>query len=310
MSGQYFEPTTVEEAVAIGAEHGENARFVAGGTDLVVLARKLRRPLPPVLIALHRMTELAEVGSPADGSLSIGAGVSHDRLSRDPLVTGPYTAVSDGSALVGSPATRHVGTLGGNLCNASPANDTGSALLVLDASVETASSAGRSALSLADFFVAPGRTSLAAGELLVKVNLPAPPAGVFGSAYVRLDYRRAMEIAVVGAAASVLLDGDGVIERASVSLTAVAPTCIVVPAVGEHLRGQPALPETLREAAQLTREAASPIDDVRAPANYRAATVPVLVQRALSCAVRRARGESIAVPASLSVTFNAAGEAA
>ncbi len=216
MTVLYLEPRTLEEAVAALAEHGDAARVVAGGTDLVVLARKRRAMLADVLVALHRIDdingiELEDVkgaaiayGGPSPfGGLRIGAATPHATIEHHPSVIERFTALADGSALVGSPATRHVGTIGGNLANASPANDTGSPLLVFDASVDVWSASGVRNLALADFFAGPGRTALRPGEILSSVVIPRAPSTPAGSAYIRLDYRQAMEIAVVGAAATV-----------------------------------------------------------------------------------------------------------
>ena len=305
MGGRYLEPTTIEEAVALAAEHAPQARFVAGGTDLVVLARKSRTPLPDTLIAIHRISELRGVTAEADGSIRIAGGTTHAQLESDPTILRSLTAIADGAALVGSPATRHVGTLGGNLCNASPANETGSPLLVFGASVELASPSERRTFPLERFFVGPGETTRRSDELLVAVKVPPADQGggvaAAGSAYLRLDYRLAMEIAVVGAAVAVALDGDGKVTDARLALTAVAPMCVEVPGIAEALRGRQPTEEVLREAERLAAEAAQPIDDVRAPADYRQAMVPVVVRRAFRIAVRRALGEVVPVPATLTV---------
>jgi CO/xanthine dehydrogenase FAD-binding subunit len=287
-------------------EHGADAKLVAGGTDLVVLARKRRAPLADVLIALHRVDDLRGIaplarGGPAvaygaewHGGLRIGAASTHAEIERHPDILERFTALADGSALVGSPATRHVGTIGGNLANASPANDTGSALLVLGASVELTSTDGTRDIGFAEFFEGPGKTALRPGELISAITLRGVRrTGSTGSAYIRLDYRQAMEIAVVGAAAMVDLDDEGLIADARLALTAVAPTCIEVPGVGDALRGRDlADPASWEDVGRRAAEAAVPIDDVRAPAAYRAAMVPVVVRRAFDLAVRRARGEA------------------
>ena len=304
MTRLYLEPRTTEEAVAALAEHGPAAKVVAGGTDLVVLARKRQSPLADVLVAVHRIAEINSVEEDDPTGLRIGAATPHANLERHALVVERFSALADGSALVGSPATRHVGTLGGNLANASPANDTGSPLLVFGASVELRSAAGVRTMSLSEFFVGPGHTALADDELLASVHVPGlNGTGPVGSAYIRLDYRQAMEIAVVGAAAMVRLaddSPDAAIEDARLALTAVAPTCIEIPRVGELLRGRdPDDPAAWDEAGRRAAEAAAPIGDVRAPAGYRAAMIPVIVRRAFRAAVRRARGEHIPVPATL-----------
>jgi CO/xanthine dehydrogenase FAD-binding subunit len=295
----YSEPHSVADAVALAAQHGSSAQFLAGGTDLVVLARKRSQPLPPALIAIHRLAELQGVEERADGSLHVGAAVTHAELETNPAVLDRFTALADGAALVGSPATRNVATLGGNLCNGSPAMDTGSPLLVFGASVTVRFETGSRDIPLAAFVEGPGRTAASPGELVTSIRLAAPPPGAAGSAYVRLDYRLAMEIAVVGAAALVVLTGDGRVAHAHVALTAVAPTCVSAPEVAAQLQGAVPDDEVLRRAAQAAATAARPIDDVRAPAGYRQAMVPIAVHRALAAAVRRARGEPVAVPATL-----------
>jgi CO/xanthine dehydrogenase FAD-binding subunit len=287
MAELYAEPTTVDEALEALGQLAPDAAIVAGGTDLVVGARSGKRALPDALVSIHRVAELEGHTGGRGEPLRLGALVTHATLEREPLVRASYSALSDAAALVGSPATRHVGTLGGNLANASPAMETGSPLLVFDASVELASPAGRRTLPLTDFLLGPARTALGEGELVTAVGVPELPARS-GSAYLRLEYRRAMEIAVVGAAALVVLD-DGVVADVRIALTAVAPTCIRATTAEEALRGREPTEAVLAEAAAASAEHASPIDDVRAPADYRRAMVPVIVRRALEQAVARAR---------------------
>jgi len=291
MTGRtYAEPATLDEALRILGELGPGAGVVAGGTDIVVGARSGKNPLPDALVAIHRLAELDSVAGGSSEPLRLGALVTHGSIEASPLLRERYSALADASALVGSPATRHVGTLGGNLCNASPAMEAGSPLLVYGASVELTSGSGSRTLTVEDFLLGPGKSARADGELLTGVSVPVLPERS-GSAYVRLEYRRAMEIAVVGAAALVVLDGDGRCAEARIALTAVAPTCLRAGAAEASLAGSEPTPEALAEAARLSADAASPIDDVRAPADYRRAMVPVIVRRALENALARARGE-------------------
>jgi CO/xanthine dehydrogenase FAD-binding subunit len=288
MGRTYHAPASLDEAVALLAELGNEAGVVAGGTDLVVAARGGRRPLPTALVAIHRLGELARISGPPSGGLAIGALVTHADLERSDVVRRRWTALADAAALVGSPATRHVGTLGGNLCNASPAMESGAPLLVYDASVELRSASGTRSLPLADFLLGPARTALVSGELLTGVTVPPQPGGRVGSAYLRLDFRAAMEIAVVGAAVLVALDAGGRCTEARIALTAVAPTVVRAADAETALRGQ--IPTTERVAAAAARavEAARPIDDVRATARYRTAMVPVIVRRVIELALKRA----------------------
>jgi CO/xanthine dehydrogenase FAD-binding subunit len=288
----YSAAHTLDEALAALAA---GARPVAGGSDLVVGARQGKAPLPESLVGIHGVSGLAGI-SADDGALVLGALVNHAEIEADESVAAGWTALADGSALVGSPATRYVGTIGGNIMNSSPAMDTGAALLVLGAEVELRSQSGSRTVPLADLWTGPGRTSAAPGELLVQVRVPALPARS-GSAYLRLEYRRAMEIAVVGAAAAVTLNGDGDVESCRIALTAVAPTIVRSPAGEAAIAGKPVNEETLAAVAAGASADASPISDVRAGEAYRRHTVGVMARRAVEAAVARARGEHVPVPA-------------
>ena len=292
--------TTLDEAlIAVAA----GARPVAGGSDLVVGARQGKSPLPESVVAIDRIDSLANIDAAPDGT-SIGALVTHARLESDESIVAHYTALADASALVGSPSTRNVGTIGGNVMNASPAMDTGAPLVVLGAEVELQSTSGSRRVAIADLWTAPGRTSASPGELCVAVHLPARP-DTSGSAYVRLEYRRAMEIAVVGAAASVALDQSGSLVSISVALTAVAPTIIAVNGI-DTLLGRPVDDTLLADIAALASAQAVPISDLRASDRYRRHCIGVMARRAVDAAARRARGESIAVPVNRSLGIGAA----
>jgi CO/xanthine dehydrogenase FAD-binding subunit len=273
-------PETVEEALAAVAAGGVP---VAGGTDLVVAARSGRHPLPDALVSLHRLDGLRGISVTENGALALGALVTHGEIERSEQVRGSWTALVDAAALVGSPATRHVGTVGGNLANASPAMELGAPLLVHDARVEV--NDGGRALPVAELLAGPGKTTLRPGELITRVVVPNPRP----SAYMRLEYRRAMEIAVVGAAALLVLDDRGRVTTARVALTAVAPTCIRAPSAEAALEHRELSEDVLAEAAGLAAEAASPISDVRASERYRRAQIPVVVRRTLERALARAR---------------------
>ena len=273
-------PETVEEALAAVAAGGVP---VAGGTDLVVAARSGRHPLPDALVSLHRVGALRGISFTETGALALGALVTHGEIERSEQMRGSWAALADAAALVGSPATRHVGTVGGNLANASPAMELGSPLLVHDARVEV--NDGGRALPVAELLAGPGKTTLRPGELITRVVVPNPGP----SAYMRLEYRRAMEIAVVGAAALLVLDDRGRVTTARVALTAVAPTCVRAPSAEAALEHREPSEDVLAEAAGLAAEAASPISDVRASERYRRAQIPVVVRRTLERALARAR---------------------
>lgn len=280
---------SLDEALAALAA---GARPVAGGSDLVVGARHGKAPLPAAIVAIDRLAELAAITA-TDRGISVGALVNHASLMIDPTIVANFTCLADASALVGSPATRNVGTLGGNVMNGSPAMDTGAPLMVLNASVELVSQTARRRIPVADLWTGPGQTVAATAELCCAIYLPDLPAQS-GSAYVRLEYRRAMEIAVVGAAAAVSLDGEGNIASVSVALTAVAATIIAVTGT-ESVVGL-GVDAAAERIATLASAQATPISDLRAGAAYRRHCVGVMARRALVAAGRRAAGESISVP--------------
>ncbi len=290
----YVEAADVASAVAAMAT---GARPVAGGTDLVVGARHGKAPLPESLVGIHRVPGLSSLERLPDGGLRVGALVTHAQMAIDADVLTAFTGLADASAIVGSHATRANGTLGGNVMNASPAMDTGAPLLCHGGVAVLVGPGGERRVPLAELWTGPGRTSAAPDELLVAVELEAPPAGRSGSAYVRLQYRRQMEIAVVGVGAAVALDDAGTVTAARIAISALSP---VIERVGE---AEAALVGTdgataVEAAAAAVAAAARPISDVRGSAEYRRAMARVIGRRAVLTAVRRALGETVSVPAS------------
>jgi CO/xanthine dehydrogenase FAD-binding subunit len=277
---------------------------VAGGTDLVVGHRQGKSPLPARLVAIDRVPELAGIENADGGGLRIGATTTHDDLMSNPDVVGRYTALADAAALIGSPATRNVATLGGNLMNASPAMDTGAPLMVLGTTVELRSISGIRSVDLADLWTGPGTTTATADELLVACHL-APRPERSGSAYVRLEYRRSMEIAVVGAAASVTLGAEGELSSLDLALTAVGPTILTVDGT-DRLGGRPIDDQLLHDVAELARSTASPISDLRAGDRYRRHCVGIMARRAVETAAERAAGREVAIPVNRSSGVGAA----
>src|SRR5581483_11875443 len=221
---------------------------------------------------------------------------THAELAAHPLVRSRLTAFADACAIVGSHSTRAFGTIGGNLMNASPAMETGGPLLCFDAAVVLRSVSGARALAIDELLAGPGQTTAAPDELLEEVKVPRVPEGT-GSSYVRLEYRRQMEIAVVGATAVVRIEA-GQVTDARVAITALSPTIRRVGEAEAALLGTDGGSEALRSAARAIAAAARPISDVRASADYRSAMAAVIGRRAIEVACGRADGEQIPVPAS------------
>jgi CO/xanthine dehydrogenase FAD-binding subunit len=292
VSVTYQKASSIEEAVRALSE---GARPVAGGTDLVVGARQGKAPLPDSLVAIHDVADLRGIAE-TDGGLVLRALVTHEQLVADPIVRERYTALADASAIVGSHATRYVGTIGGNVMNASPAMETGGPLMCFGAVARLVSAGGQRDVPLEELFTGPGETTARPDELLTEVILPAPEPGM-GSCYVRLEYRRQMEIAIVGATCMVCVDGDG-ITGARVAITALAPTIRRVSEAEAALVGSDGGTEAVRRAADAVAAASQPISDVRGSDRYRRAMAAVMARRAAAAAVSRARGGDVPIPAS------------
>jgi CO/xanthine dehydrogenase FAD-binding subunit len=222
--------------------------------------------------------------------------VTHaDIIASEPILA-RYPALADASAIVGSHATRAQGTIGGNVMNASPAMDTGGPLLCFGATVTLRSPSVERSIALDELWTGPGTTSARPDELLVAIELPALAEGT-GSSYVRLEYRRQMEIAVVGATAVVTVDGDRVTD-ARVAITALTPTIRRVPGSEAALVGTEGGDDAVQASAAAAAAASTPISDVRASAEYRRAMAEVIAGRAIAAALTRARGGSVPIPAS------------
>ena len=292
MTTTFVTAESVDDAVSAMAG---GARPVAGGTDLVVGARQGKAPLPESLVAIHRIAELRDIES-LDEVLRLGALTTHEEITGHPVVLARLTALADASAIVGSHATRAQGTIGGNVMNASPAMETGGPLICFDATVTLHGPNGVRWVAAADLFSGPGQTTAHPDELLTAVDVPLPAEGT-GSCYLRLEYRRQMEIAVVGATAVITFD-EGKVADARIAITALAPTIHRVPEAETALVGTDGGRDAAEEAGQAAAAAAAPISDVRASESYRRAMSAVIARRAVEVAVRRAWGEAVPVPAS------------
>lgn len=286
MSFEYHEPTSVADAVALAARFGTEGRFLAGGTDLIIQIRR-GKLAPRHVVSLHRVPGLS--GIEADGEAVLGALVTHRALERCPRFQGSLRGLVEGAQVIGGHQVRNVGTVGGNIVNASPAADVVPVLLTLGAAVTCLGPAGERTLPLDGFFLGPGQTQLRPEELLTTVRFPFLPPNS-ATAFLKAGRRKAMEISVVCVAARLTLDSSrGRCVAARIALGAVAPTPLRSRVAEQVLEGQVLTPELLGRAGQLAARACQPISDVRASARYRRLLVEALVSRALKRCLDRIR---------------------
>jgi len=285
----YIAPATLDEAVAVLKQHGERARVLAGGTDIIIQVREGRRSLG-VMLDVKKIPEATALVHNNGGGLAIGAAVPCAQIYQDAEIARRYPALIDSAALIGGIQIQSRASLGGNLCNSSPAADSIPTLIALGATCQIAGPSGRRALPVEEFCTAPGRNALAPDELLVSLTIPAPQAHS-GAAFERFIPRNEMDIAVCNAAASVTLSDDGsAFKSARIAVGAVAPTPLFVKEAGDALAGKPVNDEVISQAARIASEAARPITDMRGSAAQRKHLAGVLTRRVIDTAVERARG--------------------
>jgi xanthine dehydrogenase FAD-binding subunit len=283
----YAAPGSVQEATRLLASANGGARILAGGTDILVQLREGLRQAD-LVVDVKKIPELMELAFDARQGLHLGASVPCYRLYESPDLVQAYPALTDAARIVGGWQIQSRASVGGNLCNSSPAADTVPPLIALKAICRIARPDGVREVRAEDFCTGPGRNLLEKGEMLVAMHLPAP-APMSGSAYERFIPRN--EMAVVGAAAWVQLSAAGDrIEAARIAVGAVAPTPRLAVEAGDYLAGKPTSEQTFAEAGDLARKVAAPIDDMRGTIEFRTHIVGVLVKRILARAVARARG--------------------
>ena len=283
---RYEAPETVEDAVRLLADADGEARALAGGTDLLV---QLRTDLvrPGLIVDLKRIPRLMEVS--ANGAeIRVGAAVSGAVLGKSEAVKAAWPGVVEALELIGSTQIQGRASLGGNLCNGSPAADSVPALIAAGAVCEVAGPGGTREVPVEDVITAPGRLALGPGEIVVSFVMPKPPARS-GDAYLRFIPRTEMDIAVVGAGVALTLGEDGVCTHARLGLGAVAPTPLLVEDGAKALIGTKVDDDALAALAAAASAACNPIDDKRGTVEYRVKVAGVLARRAALIALERAR---------------------
>ncbi len=282
---QLHASATLKEATELMSRYERNARFIAGGTDVLVDLKCGRYGIDH-LISISRIDDLRGVSNSPDG-LRIGSLTTITELIRSPLVREACPAVLDAATQMAAPQIRNVATVGGNIACAAPCADLPPILMALDATLSIVSPTGQRSLALESFFLGPRETAIGHNELLTAVLVP-PSSGRFGAAYSRFGLREGNAIAVAAVAASLKLNDNGTIETARIVLGAVAPTPIFSQATADALIGQTPDQALFQSAAALAMAAAKPISDVRGSADYRRELIGVLTVRALETAHQRA----------------------
>jgi carbon-monoxide dehydrogenase medium subunit len=278
MRFQYLQPLTLQEATSLLAKYDGEAKVIAGGTDLINMIRtKVIRPR--YVVDIGRIPGLEHVRYDADGALLIGALATIRTLETSHDIKHRHPVIAQAAGQLGAIAIRNVGTIGGNLCHASPAADTAPSLLVLGATVKIVGPAGERTVALEDFFTGPGRTVLQRGEILAELRVPPMPS-LSTAVYLKHAIRGAADLAIVGVAVLATMD-RGVWRHVQIALGAVAPTPIRARNAETALEGKEINEALIEQAGHAAAAESRPINDVRASADYRNAMVKVFTRWAI-----------------------------
>lgn len=280
-SFDHYTPTTLSDTLALLADHNGNAAIIAGGTDLLL---KIKNGVikPSTVLNIKRIPDLRGLSFDATEGLKIGALTTLRELARSPLVHERYPVLAQTARLMASEQIRSLATVGGNLCNAAPSADLAPPLIALDALACLVGPSGERRISLADFFVGPGKSALHPVELLKEIILPPPQGKIV---YLKHSPRAYMDIAVVGVAVRIHQE-ENFCRQARIVLGAVAPTPLRVQRGEDILKGQALTGERISHAAQVSAQECSPISDVRGAAWYRRRMAEVLVRRSINTIIQ------------------------
>lgn len=273
-SARYMAPESVTEAVRVLAEHGGEVTVVAGGTDIVPKINYYE-VAPKIIMSIGRLG-LAYIQE-NNGALVIGAGTSMAKISQSELVSKKAYALAAAAASIGSPAIRTAATVGGNLVNGSPAADTATPLLAMDAELKLVSDAGERTVPLADFYVGPGESVLRANELLTEIRVPVPKGK---TVFAKLGRRKAMTCSVVNLAVRLEMDRDKCVD-ARIAIGSMAPTPLRCRKAEALIKGRTIDSAVIQECSAAAIDETSPIDDERAAAWYRKQAGAAVLARAL-----------------------------
>jgi carbon-monoxide dehydrogenase medium subunit len=308
---EYYKPETIKEAIDL-METLEEATYIAGGTDVMVLMRQ-KKLTPKNLISLRNIQNLAYIDS--NNGLRFGSATTHNEIERDDVIRTHYSALNDATSNLGSIQIRNVATIGGNICNAAPSADTACPLLVLDAKVVVVGPKGERAVNIDDFFLGPGKTVLQRGELVKEFAIPFFGDNT-GSAYIKHTRRKAMDLPIIGVAARITIsigknggelrckdmlctidsisnvlsrfeDEELRCEDVRIAMGVVAPRPIRAKKAEEALKGKVISEKVFEEISEIAASEASPRDSIRGEAWYRREMVKVLTKRAIMRSIDR-----------------------
>jgi len=286
---EYYDATTIEEALQLLESRGKNALPMLGGTN-VIISMKMERMQPDAVISLMKIPGIADITKDPDGSLSIGAGATIHTIRYHPYIRAYYPALAEACAAFGSTQIQIMGTIGGNICNGSPASDTVPSLIAHDARLVLRSKHGTRQLNLEEFLKGPGMVDLRQGEILTTIILP-PPRGI--SLFIKVS-RVAADLSKASLAVWMDRDGD-MIRDCRIAFGSVAPVVLRLPQVDAMLAGKKFEPVSLTRVSQAAAEGISPIDDVRSTAWYRRKLVKAMTTDALNEVWKRSQDKAVEV---------------
>ena len=283
----YAAPQSVDEALSL-LSNGKQVGLLAGGTDIIAAMKEGRRKID-LLLDLKKIPDTQVLSYDAENGLRVGAATACCKIYENEDVRKKYPALVDSTSLIGSIQVQSRASIGGNLCNSSPAADSIPTLIVLSGTCHIVGPNGTRTVAVEDFCTGPGQNVLGNGEFLVSLTFPSP-APNSGAFFLRFIPRNEMDIAVVNAAVSVVLSDDhNSIVSARVAIGAVAPTPLLVTEAGDALAGQAISDDVIEKAAEASRAAANPITDMRGTIEQRVHLAGVPTRRALQGAIERAK---------------------
>lgn len=281
----YYAPTTLDEAISLLQELGDEAKILAGGHSLLPMM-KLRFASPEQLIDINNIPGLSYLKE-EDGFLKIGALTKEAELEHSDIVPGKYPIFLDATKLIADPQVRNMGTIGGNIAHGDAANDHPAVMLAMRAEVVATGPEGQRTIPIDEFFYGFYMTALGETDILTEIRIPIPAAGT-GNAYHKLE-RKVGDYATAGVAVQITLDSDGVCTYAGIGLTNVNPTPLRAERSEQALVGNKLTDEVIAQAAQFASEDCNPSDDLRGDEEYKRAMVGVLTKRMIHKAMERAQ---------------------